>query len=164
MIRAILVLSCVLALALALYGMWLGWRHRGERQSELTPLPDSPTELGRLLVGPHTGLYVGTTVAGNWQERVVAAGLGRRAAASASLYDTGVLVDRDGEPALFLPAGTLRDAALAAGLAGKVTGAGGLLVFTWQLGDAVLDTGFRADDKASYPAWVAAVRGMVVAR
>ncbi|MEP6597860.1 MAG: transporter [Actinomycetota bacterium] len=164
MTRAILVLACLLVLALALCGMWVGWRQRAERQASLGSLPPMPTGLGQLRLGPHSGLYVGTTVADRWQDRVVAAGLGRRATASASLHDSGVVIDREGEPPVFLPSEALVGARLGAGLAGKVTGAGGLLVLTWRLGDAVLDTGFRADDKASYPTWVGAIDVMVTAR
>jgi hypothetical protein len=40
-------------------------------------------------------------------------------------------------------------------------GEGGLLVLRWQLGGALVDTGFRADDKTAYPEWVATLNGKV---
>ena len=40
---------------------------------------------------------------------------------------------------------------------GKVVGRGGLLVLRWQHGGQDLDTGIRADDRTSYPQWVAAI-------
>jgi hypothetical protein len=47
------------------------------------------------------------------------------------------------------------------GLAGNVMGQGGLLVLRWRLGPVEMDTGFRADDKTTYPAWVQAINGKV---
>jgi hypothetical protein len=157
MTRAFLVLACAIALGLLLVGLRQGWRNRGRRQAGLGALPAAPAGLGAPLLEPQTGLYVGTTYAASWQDRVVHAGLGIRAAATASLHSEGVLIDRQGADAIFLPAGDVIEARLAPGLAGTVVGAGGLLVVQWRLGDAVLDTGFRADDKTSYPSWVRAI-------
>jgi hypothetical protein len=42
-----------------------------------------------------------------------------------------------------------------------VTGAGGLLVLRWRLGEHEVDTGFRADDKSVYPSWVRTLTGSV---
>ncbi len=114
-------------------------------------------DLGEALLAPQEGMYVGTAYASSWQDRVVHGGLGARAAATASLHRDGVLFERQGAESVFIPATDVVDARLAPGLAGKVVGAGGLLVVRWRAGgarDAELDTGFRADDKASYPDWV----------
>lgn len=155
MIRTLLVLGCVLLIVAVVAAMGWGWRRRGQRQEPvLPPLPAAPAEPGQLLLGPLTGVYVGTTFATSWQDRVVAGGLGRRAAATVALHETGVVVDRQGEPPVFLPRAALIHARLAAGLAGTVVGAGGLLVLRWSAGDQQLDTGFRADDKRAYPEWI----------
>ena len=50
------------------------------------------------------GVYVGTTFAQHWQDRVVHGGLGPRSAASMTLSDKGILLDRDGAQPLFVPA------------------------------------------------------------
>ncbi len=154
MTRALLVLTCVVFVLLLLAGMWLGWRNRARRQAGLPDLPAVPAELGAQRLPPATGLYVGTTFATSWQDRVVHAGLGRRAEATLALYDSGAVIDRSGATPVFVPADDLLDARLAPALAGKVMGAGGLLVLRWRLGDNELDTGFRADDKSVYPSWV----------
>jgi len=104
---------------------------------------------------------VGTTYASSWQDRVVHGGLGERAAATAVLYPAGLLMNRDGSAAFFLPRENWIEARLAPGLAGKVMGEGDLLTVRWQLGNALLDTAFRADDKATYPTWVAAINERV---
>ena len=68
-----------------------------------------------------------------------------------------MLIARQGSPDIFLPADRLVDARLEPALAGKVVGAGGLLVLRWRHGGQLLDTGLRADDKTGYPAWLVAV-------
>jgi hypothetical protein len=160
MIRTLLTIAAVIAFALAIGGLRLGWRHRAARQSGLPPLAIAPDDPGSPLAPPVAGLYVGTTYATSWQDRVVHAGLGRRANAVLSISEQGVRLDRTGDEPVFIPADTLLGARLEPALAGKVVGAGGLLVIRWRLGDAELDTGLRADDKSEYPAAVHAVNDL----
>jgi hypothetical protein len=159
MIRTLLVVLCLAFVVLAVLGMRRGWRNRLARQAHLPPLPDIPKELGtpRLTA---TGLYVGSTFAGSWQDRVVHGGLGERADATLALHRAGLHIERTGSEPIFVPRRLWRGARLAPGLAGKVVGEGGLLVLRWQLGPALVDTGFRADDKTTYPQWVAAMNGV----
>ncbi|MEP6851367.1 MAG: transporter [bacterium] len=167
MIRFLIASGCLALFALSLYGMRVGWRHRGERQSNLGPLPQIPATLSPPLLPPLTGLYVGTTFADAWQDRVVADRLGLRAACTATLTEQGLLIDRQGTAPVFVPTAAIEAAGVGAGLAGKVTGAGGLLVVRWRLGDAPsdrrLDTGLLADDKRVYPDWVQAIDRLVPA-
>jgi len=156
MMRTLLVLVCVALVLLTFLGMSRGWRNRMARQAVLPALPPVPGDLfGEVLRAD--GLYVGTSYASSWQDRVVHGGLGERAAATAVLYPSGLLLNRDGTAPLFLPRECWIEARLAPGLVGKVMGEGGLLTVRWQLGNALLDTAFRADDKSTYPAWVAAI-------
>jgi hypothetical protein len=158
--RLELVLVFVVAFLLAVAGLRLGWRNRAARQSDLAELPPPPTEFGPEVLPPLTGLYVGSTYAAQWQNRVVARTLGERADAVARISHAGVLIDRQGSSSIFLPAEALLDARLEPALAGKVVGRGGLLVLRWQLGEVDLDSGLRGDDKSAYPAWVRAVNAM----
>jgi hypothetical protein len=164
MTRVWLVLICLALVVLALVGMWIGWRNRERRQGDLPELPSPPADLGARRLDALDGEYVGTAYASSWQDRVVHGGLGMRSGASLALHETGVLLERDGSAPLFLPAAAITGARLAPGLANKVVGTGGLLVISWRLGDAQLDTGFRADDKSSYPRWVRAIEMTVGAR
>jgi hypothetical protein len=154
MIRLVLVLLCVAVVLLAIAGMRVGWRNRERRQAGLPRLPSAPADLGPALLPAATGVYVGTTFVTSWQDRVVHGGLGSRAEATLALHHAGALIGRRGADPVFIPAGQLSGARLAPGLAGKVMGAGGLLVLRWRLGEHELDTGFRADDKSVYPSWV----------
>jgi hypothetical protein len=162
MIRTLLVLALVVLIALALLGMRRGWRNRLARQGDLPALPPVPSGLGAATLSS-AGLYVGTTFASSWQDRVLHGGLGEPAKAVAALHESGLLIERQGSAPVFVPRPDWIEARLAPGLAGKVTGAGGLLVLRWRLGETVVDTGFRADDKTSYPAWVTAINGGVPA-
>jgi hypothetical protein len=164
MIRVLLIVGLLLLLALALVGMRLGWRHRAERQAGLPELPIPPQDVGADQAPPLTGLYVGTTFATQWQNRIVARRLGERAEAVTRIGPAGILIDRQGSTAIFLPIVALTGARLEPALAGKVVGQGGLLVLRWRHGDVDLDTGLRADDKTVYPAWIQAVAKGVNAR
>jgi hypothetical protein len=156
-IRTLLTLAAVVAFILAIGGLRLGWRHRAKRQADLPELSVVPADLGAALAPPVSGLYVGTTYATSWQDRVVHAGLGRRAEGVLTAYERGVLLERNGDESVFIPVAALVSARLEPALAGKVVGAGGLVVIRWLLGDTELDTGLRGDDKSQYPAVVNSV-------
>lgn len=160
MTRALLVVVCLALVLLVVAGMRRGWRNRAASQAGLAPLPAVPSDLSDPLLAS-TGLYVGSSFASSWQDRVVHAGLGVRADGRAVLYPNGLLLERTGAAPVFIPRVNWVEARLAPGLAGKVTGSGGLLVLRWRLGGAELDTGFRADDKTAYPDWVRALNPKV---
>jgi hypothetical protein len=141
--------------------MWWGWHNRQRRQSHLPALPTPPGSLGEPLLPPATGVYVSSTTAGDWQDRIAVRQLGFRAAARISLHPQGILVERTGADPLWIPAAALVDARTGRAIAGKVMGIEGLLVVTWLLGDHRLDTGFRADDKDIYGDWIDAIHALV---
>jgi hypothetical protein len=160
MIRTLLSIAAVIVFILVIGALRVGWRHRAERQSGLAALPLLPDELGGARAPAVSGLYVGTTYATSWQDRVVHAGLGRRAESTLTLHERGLLLERVGDDPVFIPTADLIGARLEPALAGKVVGVGGLLVIRWRLGDTELDTGLRADDKSQYPAVVNAVNDL----
>jgi hypothetical protein len=136
-------LSAVVVLAFV--GMWSGWRRRG-RKHELPELVAAPPVAdlppAKLQAGAR---YFGTTVAGDWLDRVVARGLGSRSSCRLSLSDQGLDVIRLAG-SFRIPARALRGARHDMGIAGKVVPPHGLLVVTWEHGDYVLDTGFRLSE------------------
>jgi hypothetical protein len=149
----------------------LGGRRRlAQRTGQLVPTPPPvPDDLGALRLGPVEATYVSTTIAGDWLARVGAHGLGDRAAAQVTVHDAGVLVERTGTTALFLPASALRAAGLAPGMAGKYVGADGLVVMTWlapsdgSVRALQLDTGLRTRYATDRSRIVDAVRHLIVA-
>ncbi|HLN77069.1 MAG TPA: hypothetical protein VK204_08470 [Nocardioidaceae bacterium] len=137
----------VVLLGLAYLGMYLGWQKRG-RKHDLPPLVPAPAvsdlPTAKLEAGAR---YFGTTVSGDWLDRVVARGLGARSMARLRLSDEGLDVIRVGE-SFRIPVEALRGARHDQGIAGKVVPPQGVLVVTWQHGDLMLDSGFRLTEAA----------------
>jgi hypothetical protein len=159
---AVLLAVALLAGAYAL--MWRGWRRRGRAQADLPPLPAPPPASrapGADPSGAVEGTYVGTTTAGDWLDRVVVHSLGRRSPALVRVDAGGVLVERDPEPALYVPAGAVRAVRLDRAIAGKVVEEGGLVVVTWEHGGRRLDTGVRPRSAADAVALRDAVRRLL---
>jgi hypothetical protein len=162
MTRLLLSLLVIAFFVLCAAGMRRGWRNRQRRQSHLPALPRPPRRHAAApLLPPATGVYVGTTTAGDWQDRIAVGGIGLRSSVRMSLYPDGLLLDRTGATPLWIPADALVDARTDRALAGKVMGTQGLLVVRWRLGDHadghLLDTGVRGDDKDGYGEWIDAV-------
>ena len=134
-------------LGLAYLGMWFGWRRRSRRH-DLPPLVPAPAVAdlppAKLQGGAR---YFGTTVSGEWLDRVVAHGLGARSSARLNLSTEGLDVIRLAG-SFRIPTSALRGARHDQGIAGKVVPPHGVLVVTWQHGDLLLDTGFRLTDEA----------------
>lgn len=159
MLRLLLSLAALVVFALLVWGGSRGWRHRAERQEAVTgAFPPAPADPGPVLHGPTTGLYVGSTIAGDWQDRVTVGDIGHRAAGALTLHQHGLLVQRDGASSIWLPLSAVQGIRTDQKLAGKVTLKGGLLVLRWAVGGAVVDTGFRGDGIDDYPGWLTAVQ------
>jgi hypothetical protein len=153
-------------LVLAYLAMWRGWRRRGRRH-DLPPLVEAPAvaELPTPTRAAEARCF-GTTVSGDWLDRVVARGLGARSSCRISLSDEGLDVLRPAG-SFRIPAAALRGARHDQGMAGKVVPPHGLLVVTWEHGDHLLDTGFRLTDGAvavEQEAWVRSISEMASRR
>ena len=122
--------------------IWIGWRNRLRRQADVDQLPALPGAPGSPLLSAE-GQYVASTTAGDWLDRVAVHGLGIRTNAVLSVYPHGVLFDRSGAPAVYIPAADLTAIRQDSGMVGKFVEKDGLLVVRWKLGTHELDTGFR---------------------
>ena len=137
----------VVLLGLAYLGMYLGWQKRG-RKHDLPPLVPAPAVADLPAAKLEAGArYFGTTVSGDWLDRVVARGLGARSMARLRLSAEGLDVIRVGE-SFRIPVEALHGARHDQGIAGKVVPPQGVLVVTWKHGDLVLDSGFRLAEAA----------------
>jgi hypothetical protein len=152
-------------LLLGYLGMWRGWRRRARRH-DLPPLVEAPAGEASAAILQADAVYFGTTVSGDWLDRVVARGLGARSTCTLTLTSDGLDVLR--APASFrIPASALRGARQDRGIAGKVIPPHGLLVVTWQHGDYLLDTGFQVTEQRApgsrdlHAAWVARIDDIV---
>ena len=146
--RLALVALVVGLIALALWGMRRGWQGRVARHSSMAEPSafDAPASSGV------PGLYLGTSIAGDWLDRVAVHELGVRSRASFHLVDGGVGIRRDGARSFLIPASAVRGVRTDRGVAGTVRGKDSVIVVTWMLADDVLDTGIRADDGADHAA------------
>lgn len=142
----------LLTLAVAGLGVGLsllmlrGWRSRARHQAGLPPPPAPPADPGDVVVAAVPGLFVGTTTAQDWLDRVAVHGLSHRSTGWLTVHRDGVLVEREGGVPLWLAPPDLLAAAPGEGLAGKVVGRDGLLLLQWRLGAQRLTSAFRADD------------------
>lgn len=144
--RLLLTLS-VLAVAAGCYALMLrGWRRRQQRQSEVATPVAAPAPADGLQV---PGLFVGTTRADDWLDRVVVHHLSDRGQGTLRVEPTGVRVTRPGLDDLWVPRADLVAASVEQSLAGKVVSTG-MVVLTWRLGDLEVASGFRADDPADH--------------
>jgi hypothetical protein len=156
----------VVIAAASMVGIYLlmlrSWRNRQQRQAFL-PAPPTSDGTGTVVVGRVPGLFVGTTFAGDWLNRVAAHGLCDRATADFRLDTDGVHIDRDGGTEIYVPYGDVEGASVGDKLAGKVMGPGGLLLITWRLGDSLVTSAFRADDHSQHQRLVDALLSRKVA-
>lgn len=129
-------------IAVVLLMIWAGWRNRLKRQADVEQLPEVPEAPGAAL-NTAEGQYVASTTAGDWLDRIAVHGLGIRTNATLAVYPHGVLFDRSGAPAVYIPAADLTAVRQDSGMAGKFVEKDGLLVLRWKLGTHELDTGFR---------------------
>lgn len=155
----VLLTAAVLAAVVALWLLMLkGWRARQRRQSDLPPPPVAPEQPGEVVVPATSGLFVGTTFADDWLDRVAVHDLAHRSAGWLLLDTDGVHVEREGLPELYLPYAVLDGASVGDALAGKVIGPQGMVLLDWRLGGRLLTSGFRADDSTAHRRIVDAVR------
>ena len=94
-------------------------------------------------------------------DRIVVHEMGVRSRASCEVGSEGILLRREGARDLFVPAENLFSVGTARGIAGKAYERGGVLVVTWDLGDKVVDTGFRADAAEDQERLLAVLQGLV---
>lgn len=144
---AVLITLAVIVVLIVLIGV--GWRNRLRRQSDVSAPPEIPLDahgepaLGATIGEPSEGLYVCTTTAEDWLDRIATHALGIRTNAQLFIHDAGVLLVRRGAPDLFIPRSLLSGASRSAGMAGKFVEKDGLLILHWMLGSQAVDTGFR---------------------
>ena len=155
-----------IAIAVVIRQMMRGWRHRAQRQTEfICALPALPDLVGAAINAPTRGLYVGSTLAPDWLERVAVGDLGYRSKAVLARYPEGILLERSGAGPIWIPQESLIGIRTEVGLAGKVVPgsrggpqtAGGILVIRWRLPSGTeIDSGFRGDERDDYPRWTSA--------
>ena len=146
-------------IALAIRQMMRGWLHRAQRQAQLIgTLPPLPDTVGPALIPATKGLYVGSTLAPSWLERIAVGDLGYRAKAVMTRYPEGIMLQRTGAVPIWIPDDAIAAIRTEKGIAGKVMTHEGILAIRWRLpSGAEIDTGFRADNRDEYSKWLEGV-------
>jgi hypothetical protein len=146
----------VVVIAVVIQAMMRGWRRRAERQAELIgTLPSLPDTVGPALIPATKGLYVGSTLVPNWNDRVAVGDLGYRAKAVLTRYPEGIMLQRTGAGPIWIPDDAVEAIRTEKGVAGKAMTHEGILAIRWRLPSGIeIDTGFRADDRAEYQRWL----------
>jgi hypothetical protein len=156
----------VLAIFLAWGLMYVGWKRRQARQSDVAPLPAVPAGLAdRARTVGVEGSYVSTTTATDLLDRITAQGLGAGGVAHLLVTDAGsdeagVMIARTGAPDVFVPATALADVRVESMRAGKAA-PHGLLVIEWRLGDRSVATAFRPRDQHDREGLMRSVRALI---
>ena len=121
----------VAILALLLFGMWLGWRGRRQRDVQVGayPLPDATAAP---IVSAET-FYVATTAHEKPLERLNISGLGFRARARVTIGADGLAIEIPGEDTAWIPRDAVRGAGPATFAIDRVVERDGLVCVTWTL-------------------------------
>jgi hypothetical protein len=145
----------VVVIAVVMQLMMRGWRRRGEQQDEMIgTLPEVPHEVGAASLTLR-GLYVGSTLAPAWNERVTAGDLGYRSKAVLTRYPEGIMVERIRAKPIWIPQDSISAVRTERGIAGKVASRNAILAIRWRLPSGVeIDTGFRANNRGEYSGWL----------
>jgi len=155
---ASLTMAAVLAVLVAflIRQMMRGWLHRAQRQAQLIgTLPPLPDTVGPALIPATKGLYVGSTLAPSWLDRIAVGDLGYRAKAVLTRYPEGIMLQRNGAGPIWIPDDAIAAIRTEKGIAGKAMTHEGILAIRWRLpSGAEIDTGFRADDRREYDRWL----------
>lgn len=153
-----LVMAAIVALLIAFFirQTMRGWLHRAQRQAELIgALPPLPDTVGPAIIGATKGLYVGSTIAPSWQDRIAVGDLGFRSKAVLTRYPEGIMVQRTGATPIWIPDESITAIRTERGIAGKALTHDGILAIRWTLPSGTeIDTGFRGDDRRELANWV----------
>jgi hypothetical protein len=145
----------VLVIAFVIQLMMRGWRKRAQRQAELIgTMPEIPGHVGPAAIST-PGVYVGSTMAPAWSQRITVGDLGYRSKAVLTRHREGILVQRTRAQPIWIPSGSISGIRTEQVVAGKVAARDGILAIRWRLPSGVkIDTGFRADNRDEYRGWL----------
>ena len=87
--------------------------------------------------------FAGSTVAGNWLDRITVHGLGTPRSVVAGVHQGGIVVTDEGDFTLWIPRTDITNIRTGRGIAGDVAEPDGMVIITWTLGDTSIDTGLR---------------------
>lgn len=132
-------------ISLALWGMRRGWVNRQRRQADIPEPMEAGTSGFDVWTVEEPGVFIGTSRAGDWLDRIAVHDLGVRSRAVCHVGECGIWFEREGARSVFIPRIHITALRVGRGIAGTVRSADSVMVVTWSLGDALIESGFRAD-------------------
>lgn len=144
----------VVVITVVIQLMMRTWRRRALRQAELIGnLPDIPDEVGAASVTAR-GHYCGSMMAPGWSERIATGDLGYRSRAVLTRYAGGIMLERVRAQPIWIPKESITAIRMERGMGGRPARIG-ILAIRWRLPSGIeIDTGFRANDRHDYDAWL----------
>ena len=125
-----------------------GWRKKF--RADLAPI-QTQVPIGANVISPKVAArFAGTTTSGNWLDRVTNQELGTPRGIDFQVFDQGVFFTDGQDFNLWLSKDQISQVRTGRGIAGDVVEKEGMLIFTWQLGDSLLDTGVRVSRHADH--------------
>lgn len=155
MMRTLLTLALAALVLLSYAGMRKGWN--GRLASQVAVIEPAPLLVSTVVDGPWPGVYLGSTYAGRWLDRIAAHTLGAKSQAEVARTSDGINVMRAGERSFTIPNADLIAVRADKGIAGRAYEDGGIVVITFRLGDAEVDAGFRFPNTDHHIAALAAL-------
>lgn len=154
-LRTLLTLVVIAIILLSVYGMFRGWRKKFK--ANLAPIQnDIPA--GANAISPKVAArFAGTTTANNWLDRITNYELGTPRGIDFQVFDQGIYFTDTQEFKLWISKEQISQVRTGRGIAGDVVEKDGMLIFTWQLGETLLDTGVRVSRHADHELIVTAL-------
>lgn len=159
--RIIFTFLVLVVIGLAIWGMRRAWLGKAKKFAHLpTPNVVPPSDSVALTQG-FSARFAGSTVAGQWLNRITVHALGTPRGVVASVHSDGIFIKDADDFSLWLPKTDLTNVRLARGLAGDVVEPEGMVILTWNLGDQSIDTGLRVNRNLDHKEFYKAARELV---
>lgn len=151
-LRLLLLTIMLVMIGLVLFQLRRRWVRLEQESEGIYPAPPTTAPAEFIPDVEVVGLFLGSSPVGQWMKKIMAHGLGVRSRATLLWAPRGVAFQRQGELNFFIGAEDILAAGFGRGVAGTVRAKDSVLVIRWKLGEAILDSGFRADTSEGHQA------------
>jgi len=159
--RIIFTLAVIAIIGLAIWGMRRAWLGKAKKFSHL-PAPESTVPANSIAVtDAFESRFAGSTVSGQWLNRITVHALGTPRGVVASVNSDGIFIKDDADFSLWLPKADLTAVRTGRGIAGDVVEPQGMVILTWTLGDQSIDTGLRINRNSDHEEFLKSARELV---
>ena len=141
--RIIFTVLVFLVIGLALWGMRRAWLGKAKKFAQL-PAPATAIPHGSIAVTDNfEARFAGSTVSGQWLNRITVHALGTPRSVVASVHQDGIVITDEGDFTLWIAREDISNIRTGRGIAGDVVEPDGMTIITWTLGEQLIDSGVR---------------------